>query len=234
MLRQQEERARLSWSSALLFAMTVVLTVVGVLLLLPARAPAASVGAPPPPTTEAVLEVDGQRDAAATSARTRPPQRADPTSVRPPASVPSGRPVGVRVEAIGVEARVIPLGLDAESRLEVPEDFSNVGWWEGGAEPGEPGPTILAGHVDSYQGPAVFYRLRDLEVGDEVVIILDGGESLSYRVTGAQEVPKNDFPTEAVYGHTPGPTLRLITCGGPFDRATGHYQHNTIVFAELT
>ena len=231
MLRQQEERVREPWSSVLMFGMAVVLAVAGVFLLLPPRA----VGTLLPPATEPpapVIEADGPPDLAGGSARTPPPVRADPVSVHQPLSVASGPSARIRVDAIGVDARVIPLDVGVDRRLQVPEESSVAGWWQGGAEPGEPGPTVVVGHVDSYQGPAVFYRLRDLGVGDEVVVTVADGDSVSYRVTGTQEVPKDDFPTEAVYGHTPGPTLRLITCGGPFDRTTGHYRHNIIVFAE--
>jgi LPXTG-site transpeptidase (sortase) family protein len=216
-----------------MFGMAAILAVAGVLLLLPPGA----VGTPLPPATEppaGLIEADGMPHMADVSARTSSPGRVDPVSGHVPRSVASGPPARVRVAAIGVDARVIPLGVDADGHLQVPDEFSVAGWWQGGAEPGEPGPTVLVGHVDSYQGPAVFYRLQDLEVGDKVVDTVAGGHSLAYRVTGTQEVPKDDFPTQAVYGHTPGPTLRLITCGGPFDRTTGHYRHNTIVFAEPT
>lgn len=231
MLRQREERFRRPWSSALLFGMAVVLAVAGVLLLTP-RVPDASVHSPPSAATAPSAEPDGRRDTTDGSPRSSPLESAQPIIEAPPAGVTSGPPVRVRVGAIDIDARVVPLGLDAGGELEVPDDFSAAGWWEGGSEPGEPGPTVVVGHVDSYQGPAVFHRLRDLEVGDEIVLTTEGGESVSYRVTGSQEVPKNEFPTEAVYGPTPGPTLRLITCGGPFDRTTRHYLNNTIVFAD--
>lgn len=230
MLGQQAEAFRARSSSALMFGMAVVLAVAGVLLLLPRDAggtPIPSANEPPAP----VIEADGPPHAADPDTRTSSPGRADPVS-SPPLSVASAPPVRIRIDAIGVDARVKPLGVDADGHLRVPGEFSVAGWWQGGAEPGEPGPTVLVGHVDSYRGPAVFYRLRELGVGDEVIVTVEGGESVPYQVTGTQEVPKDNFPTEAVYGHTPGPTLRLITCGGPFDRASGHYRHNTIVFAE--
>lgn len=214
--------------------MAVVLAVAGVLLLLPPRVPDDSARMPLPLATARVVEADSRRDTTDANARSSPLERAKPIPDHPPRNVTPGPPVRVRAEPIEVDARVVPLGLDPDGHLEVPDDFSVAGWWRGGAEPGEPGPTVVVGHVDSYRGPAVFYRLRELEVGDEVVVTLDGGESLSYRVTGIQDVPKNDFPTEAVYGHTPRPTLRLITCGGPFDRITRHYRDNTIVFADLS
>ncbi|MDT0275971.1 class F sortase [Blastococcus goldschmidtiae] len=234
MVKQQGERFRRRWSSAFLFATAVVLAVAGVLLLLPAHTPDASVGTSPPPVTAPLAEEGGRPSASDARAGTSLLERTGPIADAPPRGVPSGQPVGVRVDAIDVDARVVPLGLDADGQLEVPEDFSAAGWWEGGAEAGEPGPTVVVGHVDSYEGPAVFHRLRDLEVGDEIALTVEGGESVSYRVTGMQEVPKDEFPTEAVYGTTPGPTLRLITCGGPFDRTARSYLDNTIVFADLS
>lgn len=235
MLRQPEQPCRSPWSPAFLFGAAVVLAVVGVVLLLTARVPDDPVRASVPLATgPVVVQPASGSDTTDQAAPDPATDRAEPISDHAPQSVTSGPPVRVLVEAIDVDAPVVPLGLDPDGRLEVPDDFSAAGWWRGGAEPGMPGPTVVVGHVDSYQGPAVFHRLRDLEAGDDVVVTLDGGESLSYRVTGVQEVPKDHFPTQAVYGHTPAPTLRLLTCGGPFDRTTGHYRHNLIVYADLS
>ncbi|MBF2046388.1 MAG: class F sortase [Leptolyngbya sp. IPPAS B-1204] len=101
----------------------------------------------------------------------------------------------------------------------------------GGARPGEPGAAVVVGHFDSTSGPAAFYRLRELQPGDEIQIMDPTEQAVRFKVERLQQVPKDAFPTDAVYGKTPEPTLRLITCAGRFDYRTRHYQDNLIVFA---
>lgn len=141
------------------------------------------------------------------------------------------RPVRVEIPSIGVDASIVPLGLNTDRTLQVPGDFGDAGWWTGGPRPGEPGPAIIAGHVDSYTGPAVFFRLGELGRGAEIVVVRRDGTRARFRVVGREQYPKDAFPTERVYGRTPDPTLRLITCSGTFDRSSGHYLDNTVVYA---
>jgi hypothetical protein len=143
------------------------------------------------------------------------------------------RPVRVRIAAIGLDAPLIPLGLDANRALEVPERFDVAGWWSGGYRPGEPGPAVIAGHVDSKTGPAVFYRLGKLERGDAVTVERRDGSAVRFTVRDVRHYAKSAFPTRQVYGPTPRRALRLITCSGDFDRSTGHYVDNTVVYAEI-
>jgi sortase (surface protein transpeptidase) len=142
-------------------------------------------------------------------------------------------PVGIRIPAIGVDASMIPLGLRPDRTIEVPQDFAQTGWWVDGPEPGEPGPAVVLGHVDSRSGPAVFFDLRYLQPGDEVVIDRMDGTTVTYRVDRLEQHPKDEFPTEAVYGPTADAQLRLVTCGGDFDRGIRHYVDNIVVFASL-
>jgi sortase (surface protein transpeptidase) len=151
-----------------------------------------------------------------------------------PAPRPARRaasPVRVVIPAIGVRAPVVRLGLNPDHTLEVPTNFGDTGWWTGGARPGEPGPAIIAGHVDSHTGPAVFYRIRELRAGDAVIVERRDGSRARFVVQGSEQYPKARFPTARVYGRTAGPTLRLITCAGTFDRSSGHYLDNTVVYA---
>jgi hypothetical protein len=143
-------------------------------------------------------------------------------------------PEAVVIPAIGVSAPLIRLGLGSDRRMEVPEDYSVAGWYTGGPRPGERGPAVIAGHVDSRRGPAVFYRLGELRRGDVVVVRYPGRVEARFRVERTERHPKRAFPTGRVYGDTPGPALRLVTCGGSFDRASGHYRDNVIVFAVAT
>jgi len=151
----------------------------------------------------------------------KPPRRAERAAV----------PVRLEIPAIGVRAPIIRLGLNRDRSLEVPKNFGDTGWWTGGPRPGEPGPAVIAGHVDSHTGPAVFYRIRDLRRGDSISVVRRDGSRARFTIQGSEEYPKADFPTARVYGRTPGPTLRLITCSGTFDHASGHYLDNTVVYA---
>jgi hypothetical protein len=161
-----------------------------------------------------------------------------PAPARPPRGRrvrrrPAPPPVRIEIPAIGVRARVIRLGLTGAHALQVPRNFADTGWWAGGPRPGEPGPAVVVGHVDSYTGPAVYYRLRELRRGERISIVRANRSVVRFRVLGLRSYPKAHFPTARVYGHTRRPTLRLITCSGTFDRSTGHYLDNTVVFATL-
>ena len=142
-----------------------------------------------------------------------------------------GVPVQLEIPAIGVRAPVIKLGLNRDGSLEVPTRFGDTGWWSGGPRPGEPGPAVIVGHVDSHTGPAVFYRLGKLRRGDRIRVVGRNGTAHTFAIERMERHPKAHFPTAEVYGPTRGPALRLVTCSGGFDRASGHYLDNTIVFA---
>lgn len=146
---------------------------------------------------------------------------------------PSPVPVEVSVPRIGVSSALLPLGIAADGALQVPDlgDAQSAGWLTSSAVPGRPGPSVIAGHVDSRSGPAVFFRLHELAAGDQVDVRLDDGTTVVYSVDDVVRVSKDAFPTQEVYGPRPGPVLRLLTCGGAFDEATGHYEDNVIVFA---
>lgn len=143
-------------------------------------------------------------------------------------------PVSLSIPAIGVNTSLQELGLSASGALNPPTDTTQAGWYTGSAVPGQPGPAVLAGHVDSYQGPAVFFYLHDLAPGDPVTVTLSNGSSVAFTVSEVDTYPKDQFPTTAVYGARPDPELRLITCGGPFDSSAGSYVDNVVVFATLT
>jgi sortase (surface protein transpeptidase) len=142
-------------------------------------------------------------------------------------------PVHIRVPAIGVSAAVVRLGLNRDGTLQVPGDFDAAGWFTGGPAPGETGPAVIAGHIDSRRGPAVFYRLRELRPGQEITVARADGSSVRFAFDGVARYPKDAFPTEAVFGPSPDPLLRLITCGGVFDRSRRSYRDNVVVTARL-
>jgi hypothetical protein len=140
------------------------------------------------------------------------------------------KPARITVPSIGVQARVSALGLKEDGELSVPEDPWLVGWWRGGSRPGEEGPAVLVGHKDSRTGPAVFYEVVDLAPGDEITVDDTNGRAATFVVTEIEQVDKDAFPTDKVYGKTESPELRLLTCGGEYDE---EYEDNVIVYARL-
>ncbi|MEV5408642.1 class F sortase [Thermopolyspora sp. NPDC052614] len=152
-------------------------------------------------------------------------------STRATAVADAANPVRLRVPAIGVSARVIPLKLDRNGRLIPPKSFARVGWNKAGPEPGERGTAVIAGHVDSTSGPAVFFRLRNLRKGDRIHVDRADGSTVSFTVYRVARYPKNKIPDKEVYKPAAGAQLRLITCGGDFDRAHRSYRDNIVVFA---
>jgi hypothetical protein len=145
-------------------------------------------------------------------------------------------PVSVAIPAIGVDSALLHLGLNADGTIQVPSLVTSAGeaaWYEYSATPGQIGASVIEGHVDSYQGAAVFFRLGALSPGDTIDVTLADGITAIFRVTGVREYPKSNFPAKAIYGTTDYAALRLITCGGVFDYSTRHYLSSTVVFASL-
>ncbi len=150
-------------------------------------------------------------------------------------SIPVPPPVHLDIPRIGVDTALIPLGLNEDGTVMVPpvDPRAPAGWYRHLAAPGEPGPAVLLGHVDSYRGPAVFSRLAELRPGDGLSVRRADGSVVAFVVESVHTHPKSDFPTEAVYGQTDSSVLRLITCGGAFDRAQRTYLSNVVVYAVL-
>jgi sortase (surface protein transpeptidase) len=143
-------------------------------------------------------------------------------------------PLRLQVPAIDVDSAVQDLGLDDEGAMEVPDGGFPAGWYTGSPTPGSIGPAVLAGHVDWAGAPGVFAGLHRLQPGDEVQVTRADGTTAVFRVSRVERVAKDAFPTEAVYGDLDHAGLRLITCGGTFDRLAGHYRDNVVVYAELS
>ena len=140
-------------------------------------------------------------------------------------------PRRVTVERVGIDSALTTLRVQADGTLQVPADAERVGFYRAGTLPGDVGPAVLVGHVDSYEGAGVFYRLRELQPGDRVSVARVDGSTVEFEVYGLETVPKSGFPTERVYGATPTPELRLITCGGGFDETSRSYTDNVVVYA---
>jgi sortase (surface protein transpeptidase) len=143
------------------------------------------------------------------------------------------RPVSLTIPAIGVRTGLVHLGLTSSGELQVPSTTTVAGWYTGSARPGAIGAAVIVGHIDSLKLPGIFFRLRLLHAGNRVYVRRADGTLAVFEVTSVRSYPKSRFPTLAVYGPVPAAELRLITCGGTFDYATGHYLSNTIVYATL-
>ncbi|MGW3960262.1 class F sortase [Amycolatopsis sp. NPDC005003] len=202
--------------TAVVAALGVVLAVALVLVLSP-KAPQ-EVAPPSPPATNPA----GTASVAHTPAAT-----AD--------GLPAAKPASLTIPAIGVRAEDIKdLGLTSGGALEVPGDATTVGWFTGAPSPGETGPAVLAAHVDYKHVPGAFSRLKDLRPGEQARVGRADGRIAVFTVYRVDRYPKATFPTDEVYGDTPDPELRLITCGGAFDRESGNYLDNVVAYARLT
>jgi hypothetical protein len=169
---------------------------------------------------------------ATASAPASAPMPADAfTSARTYPAVPP--PVRLRIPALGVDSALDPLGRQPDGAVAVPGRSEVAGWYEPGPRPGQAGPAVILGHVDSRTGPGVFADLRTVRRGTLVRIDRADGSTVTFRITSVLRVPKARFPTDLVYAPTLDPTLRLVTCGGSFDRARGSYRDNVIAFADL-
>lgn len=143
-------------------------------------------------------------------------------------------PVHVSIPSVGIEADFEGgLGLNDDQTIEVPDSYEELGWYKYGPTPGEIGPAVILGHVDSYEGPAVFYTLGQAKVGDEIVVTREDGTAARFVVTKLSRHERADFPTREVYGDIDHAGLRLITCTGVYDHGSLTYSHNLIVYARL-
>ncbi|TDD65420.1 class F sortase, partial [Actinomadura darangshiensis] len=161
---------------------------------------------------------------------TRAPQAAQDRAL------PAAPPTRITIPAVGIGSPISRAGLRPDGSLQPPHPphQDEAAWYTGSATPGQPGAAVIEGHLDSTSGPSVFYRLGRLRPGDTIQVSRADRTTAVFIVDTVRRFPKNAFPTRAVYADTPHPSLRLVTCGGPFDDRTGHYRDNTIVFAHLT
>ena len=150
------------------------------------------------------------------------------------AAAPPPKPVLLTIPAIGVKAPIITLGLNRNGTLQVPKTTTVVGWYTNSPRPGAIGSAIIAGHVDSRSGPGVFFWLRAMHPGERIYVRRADGTLAVFTVTVVRLYAKSQFPTAMVYGAVPDAELRLITCGGTFDYATGSYLSNVVVYARLS
>lgn len=183
-------------------------------------------GAGEPPPIQLDAEVDDLAPQPAAPARSAAPP---PEAVAERPAEPRGEPARVVIPALDVDVQLVRLGLAADGSMQVP-DRGFAGWYVEGPRPGHDGPAVIAAHVDSRAGPDVFHRLHELNPGDEVHVLYDGGDEVTFVVTSSDQTPKDALPVEDIWPLTNDRLLTLITCGGEFDRSVGHYRDNVIVY----
>lgn len=175
---------------------------------------------------------------------TAQPPPAQPVAVEPApqvdsrnavAALPKSEPVSIDIPKIGAHSSLVPLGLNPDNTVQVPPVTTplQAGWYTYAPTPGETGPAVVLGHVDGNHQKGIFFRLKELAAGDRVSIARKDGTTAVFEVTKVHQVPKKDFEAEGVYDDTAGPELRLITCGGVFDRSAHNYVDNIVVYARL-
>lgn len=148
-------------------------------------------------------------------------------------------PVSVAIPAVGLHADIMKVGLSNSGAIEVPplNQALKAGWYDGGPTPGEAGPAVIDGHVDSSEVPqnrAAFYELGDVRPGEVVEVTRADHSVAQFTVDSVESAGKSHFPTKKVYGGVPYAALRLITCGGPFNTNVHSYEDNVIVYAHLS
>lgn len=148
--------------------------------------------------------------------------------------LPRSEPIHISVPSVGIDTKIISVGLDSSGSIEMPPLFDwSAGWYKYSPTPGQLGPSIIVGHVDTYKGVSVFWRLRDIKEGDLVYISRADGKTAKFKVQALKVFDQQDFPTQEIYGNLDYSGLRLITCGGAFNKQTESYTQNTVVYATL-
>ncbi len=189
----------------------------------------------PPPAAQATPGLPAAPSAALAAPTVTPPPA---VATAPSTATPlprAGQPTRLRIPVIRVDAAIEYVGLTPAGAMDIPQAYANTAWYEPGTRPGDQGNAAIAGHVDSKTGPAVFWDLPKLAVGDEIFVVGDDGNERRFVVTGRESYQRTDAPLERIFGSTTARQLNLITCDprSTFDREKGEYASNVVVYAEL-
>ncbi|MDT0260573.1 class F sortase [Jatrophihabitans lederbergiae] len=224
-----------------LVALAVLLVLVGTIVLV--RAAGAQQHAPQPPASAGIAHTtapaapSGPLTTGRASTGSAAAGTAKPKPVRPTGPILSkSQPTRVDIPAIGVSSDLLQLGLNPDRTVQVPplSKDSRAGWYRYSPTPGQLGPSVLLGHVDSKEyGPGIFFKLGALRQGDTVSVTRADSTVAVFRIDRVVSYPKNQFPTLEVYGNTDKAELRLITCGGKFDFSSHNYLSNIVAYATL-
>lgn len=186
-----------------------------------------------PKTTEKLSLADANLANVTASKPTASTGQAKEVAAPPPKTMPRSQPIRLRIPKIAIDTSVVPIGLRPAGAIALPDSFEEVGWYSEGPTPGELGPAVIVGHVDSTQGIAIFWNLRELLPGDTFQIDRADGTTATFKVLEVEQFSQEAFPTENVYGNIRYAGVRLITCGGTFSTVTHHYDQNTVVYGAL-
>ncbi|MFC5775586.1 class F sortase [Ectobacillus antri] len=148
-------------------------------------------------------------------------------------SVVHAAPTKISIPRLSLEAQVVPVQLTTDGAMEVPKDVKKVGWYALGAAPGEIGTAVLAGHVDNYIGPGIFFYLKRIRLGDEIMVYGEDGKKLTFTVFKKEVYPFNQAPVEEIFSAADGKYLNIITCDGRYDRRTENHEKRLVVYTKL-
>ncbi|MDQ3123206.1 MAG: class F sortase [bacterium] len=161
------------------------------------------------------------------------PQIVEIPPEQPETSLPKSEPLSLRIPDAGISTQLLTVGIRKDGAMEVPRSFTEAGWYRHSPTPGEIGPAVIVGHVDSVDGPAVFWRLSQLQPGQIVEIERTDKKIVKFKITDIKQYDQKQFPSADVYGNIDYAGLRLITCGGSFNKVSQRYSHNTVVYATM-
>jgi hypothetical protein len=148
-------------------------------------------------------------------------------------NVPRSLPIRIEIAAIGVQSVLTKVGVQVNGQVVVPLGVNYASWYDRGPTPGAKGSAVIIGHVDSFRGPGIFFNLKNLQAGNVLNVDLADGVKLRFVVNEVARFSKTNFPDQLVYGSHGTRSLQLVTCGGIFNHATGHYESNIVVFSTL-
>lgn len=158
---------------------------------------------------------------------------ARPTQEAILAPTPISLPSRLHIPKLNIDVPIEMVGLDSQNRMDVPKDYNQVGWYKYGPKPGETGQAVIAGHLDTPEGPAVFAHLNQLKVDDEIFVYDQDGRQFSFKVSSFDTYPDASFPIQKVFGTSSSPQLNLITCEGVFDRQSKNYSLRRVIYSSL-
>jgi len=199
---------------------------------IPPALTAPSPGSPATGSIEAATNASPEPQAAEEVAPS-PPPTASPAESPAPFTMEPSPPSSIKASTVGITSSLGQVGLNPDGTIEVPTDYAQAAWYQLGPTPGELGPAVILGHVDSHKGPAVFYNLSSLRPGQTIDVTREDKTVAHFRVDGINTYRRDQFPTQAVYGPINYAGLRLITCGGAYDQKAKAYESNVVVFATL-
>lgn len=158
-----------------------------------------------------------------------------PVAAASDGAVTPAQPFRLKIPRLGIDASVEQVGLTSDGAMDVPKNYDNVAWFAPGVRPGQQGNAVISGHVDSVSGPAVFWDLKELAAGDEVIVVGDDGTERRFVVRGWEAYPATDAPLARIFGPASVSALNLITCdrNSAFNRSIGSYTGNVVVYTEM-